>query len=149
MAPGFFEKVFDFVKEKVVNPVVQKVLKPIYQKVVKPVYETLKPVLKPVLQTVLQTKGIPAPASELLFEGGEALADHFLGEKRQEHSSVPRIQQEVVEQTVYVDENGNPISEADLRSGKYGPIGGELAAASKPIGLSTLDLMRSNLRSRK
>jgi hypothetical protein len=158
MAPGLFEKIFDivkkpfeFVKEKVFDPVIQRVVKPLYQKVVKPVYTMLKPALKPVLQTVLQMKGIPAPASDLLFEGGEGLADHFLGEKEETPpASTSRrerpVKQEIVEQPVYVDENGNPISEEDLRSGKYVFPDNEVMSASAPAPKSAVDLMRSNLR---
>jgi hypothetical protein len=111
----------------------------------------LKPALKPILQTVLQTKGIPAPASDLLFEGGEGLADHFLGEKDSSEASQPPssrqssrrerpVQQEIVEQPVYVDENGNPISEEDLRSGKYVFPDSDVMSASTPAPKSAVEM---------
>jgi hypothetical protein len=156
MAPGIFDKFveiikkpFEFVKKKVFDPVVEKVVKPLYQKVIQPVYKTLKPVLKPIMQTVLQTKGIPAPATDLLFEGGEGLADHFFGKKEDEGPPPSSRTSKPARQTVYVDENGNPISEEDLKSGMYGDVGGEVMSASAAAPSSTVDLMRSNLRRRK
>jgi hypothetical protein len=165
MAPGifgkigdFFKKGYEFVKEKIVKPVV-KVAKKVYQKVVRPVWEVAKPIAKTALQAFGASKGMDPNLTGALVDVGEGLADNFLGEKPPDNSpsydTSPAVQ-EVEEEIVYVDENGNPISEAELRSGKYEQSSQrdsryqlEQPLPSIPIKDNAVDLMRRNIKRRK